>query len=60
MQAYLFEIRFLAASRDACKNPTELYFLETIMQVETDRWCRNIINQYITLFQVAFTDPALH
>lgn len=29
MQVYIFKIRFLEASGDACKNPTELYiFLE--------------------------------
>jgi len=60
MEAHIFKIRFPEASRDAHKNPTELYFLEpAIMQAEADRWCRNITDQDIILLQITFTDPVL-
>lgn len=39
---------------------TFFFFLEAaIMQVETDKWCRNIMDQDIILLQITVTDPVL-
>ena len=61
MLVHMFKVRFLeASSRNACKNSMEFYFLEAaILQVETDRWGRNITDQDIILLQITFTDPVL-
>lgn len=35
------------------------FLVSAVVQVETDKWCRNIMDQDIILLQITFTDPVL-